>query len=191
MQEDLQPEDLATTFNAYIQEAKRLKALYADQIELLIGLETEYITPNTLDKLDILLEQYSDSIQYIVGSLHHVSGIPIDFDRATFDKAVSTFPEGKDGLTQLEHFFCAYFDAQYDLMCRLQPEVIGHFDLCRLYLPDAKFDNAEVWKRIERNVKYGIDHGALFEVNAAAFRKGWKAAYPNTDVLKVGHCLIA
>jgi histidinol-phosphatase (PHP family) len=181
----LQPEDLAKTFDAYVQEATRLKVLYADQIELLIGLETEYITPDTLDKLDLLLEQYSDSVSYIVGSLHHVNGTPIDFDRATFDKAVSNFPAQKDGLTQLEHLFSAYFDAQYELLRRLHPEVVGHIDLCRLYLPDANFGNPDVWKKIERNVGYAVDYGALFEVNAAAFRKGWKAAYPGADVLKV------
>ena len=30
-----------------------------------------------------------------------------------------------------------------------------------------------------------IDYGALFEINAAAFRRGWRTAYPEDDVAKV------
>lgn len=188
MQEDLQLEDLEKTFEAYIQEAIRLRDKYEDRIQLLIGLETEYITLASLDKLSDLLERYSDFIEYLVGSVHHVNGIPIDFDRETFDKCLASFPDqaqSPEGLTQLEQLFNAYFDAQYELMKRVKPEVIGHIDLCRLYLPDASFQHEQVWAKVERNVRFAIEYGALFEVNAAAFRKGWKSAYPAPDVLKV------
>lgn len=81
----------------------------------------------------------------------------------------------------------AYFDAQYEVLQRFKPEIVGHLDLCRLYTPDLKFtDFQEVWKRIERNVEYAISYGALFEVNTAAFRKKWKTAYPGPDVAQVG-----
>jgi len=36
-----------------------------------------------------------------------------------------------------------------------------------------------------KNVLYAIEYGALFEVNAAAFRKGWDAAYPGQDVIEM------
>lgn len=152
-------------------------------------METEYITPQTLDDIQALLDRHSGTIQYLVGSLHHVNTVPIDFDRATFDRAVASFPEssGSQGLTQLEQLFVAYFDAQYELMQRFKPEVIGHFDLCRLYVPEASFANPVVWSKVERNVRFGISYGALFEINAAAFRKGWKTAYPGVDVLSVSH----
>ena len=179
-------EDLETTFDTYITEALRLKAKYAGQIEILIGLESEYIIQSSLDKLRVLLEQYSASISYIVGSVHHVNSIPIDFDKETFDRAVASFSQEKESLPQLQQLFCAYFDAQYRLLYTFRPEVIGHFDLCRLYLPDMSFCDEIVWKRVERNVRFAVEYGALFEVNAAAFRKGWRTAYPGADVLKVG-----
>lgn len=43
----------------------------------------------------------------------------------------------------------------------------------------------EVWRRIERNIDYAIGYGALFEVNASAFRKGWNTAYPASDIFRV------
>lgn len=185
-------------FVSFLDEAKRLKAHYASQIILLVGLETEFITPRDLEELEGILERYQPYvIEYIVGSVHHVNGIPIDFDEATYRRSVASFSGGtcdsKEDIHgednsgrhrgQLEGFLLAYFDAQYELLQRFKPEIIGHIDLCRLYTPNLKFaDFPEVWKRMERNVGYAISYGALFEVNTAAFRKKWETAYPGPDV---------
>lgn len=138
-----------------------------------------------MSQLQTLLARHQEHISYIVGSVHHVNGIPIDFDKETFDKAVQSQKQGQDGLSELDQLFCSYFDAQHDMILSCTPEVIGHFDLCRLYLPEASFGNPRVWSRVQRNVDTAIRIGALFEINAAAFRKGWKSAYPGPDVVKV------
>jgi len=126
-------------------------------------------------------------IQHVVGSVHHVNAIPIDFDEPTYHKALASFAEeGDSEHDRLERFLVAYFDAQYELLQRFKPEIIGHFDLCRLYTPDVKFaDYLTVWEKIERNIEYAVSYGALFEMNAAAFRKKWDTAYPGADVAKL------
>lgn len=159
-----------------------------------MGLETEFITRPDLDRLQELLLNHGDRIEYLVGSVHHVNGIPIDFDLKTFDKALSGFTSSDPtacrnralDASPMEGLLSAYFDAQYEVMCRFKPEIIGHFDLCRLYHPELRFlDYPLVWEKILRNVQFAIGYGALFEVNAAAFRKGWQSAYPAEDVLEV------
>jgi len=40
-------------------------------------------------------------------------------------------------------------------------------------------------KILKRNIKFAINYGALFEVNAAALRKGWLTPYPGEDVVAV------
>ena len=178
-------DDLCKAFDGFIVEACRLRKQYKSRITLLIGLETEYITTESLLHVKTLLHRHSDIIDLVVGSVHHVHSIPIDFDRATFDRAVAA-QAGDDHASRLQNCFCAYLDAQYDLLTSLRPEVIGHFDLCRLYTPNADLHNrAETWQRVKRNVEFAIDYGALFEVNASAFRKGWTSAYPGPDVLEV------
>lgn len=64
--------------------AHRLKAKYVDQITLLVGLETEFITQTDMDELEGLLAASGDRVEYLVGSVHHVRGITIDFDQDTF-----------------------------------------------------------------------------------------------------------
>ncbi|GAA5850716.1 hypothetical protein JCM3766R1_000184 [Sporobolomyces carnicolor] len=178
----LSPQDLSDTFSRYLTAANRLKDEYRDKIALLVGLETEYIDRAGLSKLEQLLETSSASIDYIVGSVHHCDELPIDFDQPRFDHVVSL----QDGARERERFarlFAKYFDNQFELIDRLRPEVIGHFDLCRLYYPDTNFkEYPEVWAKIERNIELAVSYGALFELNASAFRKGWKTGYPGAEV---------
>jgi histidinol-phosphatase (PHP family) len=177
--------DLTEQFDRYLDEAHRLKLQYASKITLLVGLETEFITDADLDNLDILLERVGDRIEYIVGSVHHVNGIPIDFDLATYHKSLHSLGDDTEERT-LELFLSAYFDAQYDLIRRFHPEIIGHIDLCRLYNPHLQLSSVPAaWQKLERNIIFAVEYGALFEVNAAAFRKKWDTAYPGLDVVKV------
>ncbi|KZT63644.1 histidinol phosphate phosphatase H [Daedalea quercina L-15889] len=194
---DLYPEEdgmtlaaLATQFDAFLAEAHRLKEQYANDITLLVGLETEFITGEDLAHLETLLSKQRGRIEYLVGSVHHVHTIPIDFDTAMFGKALDSFgpshPSGEEDHQRMEALLCAYFDAQYEVLRRFQPEIIGHVDLCRLYNPTLRFgDYPSAWEKVERNVAYAISYGALFELNAAALRKGWAASYPGEDVAEL------
>lgn len=195
LQEELGVDHLSTTFEVYLVEAWRLKELYASRIAVLVGIESEYITDSGLDQLELLLKKHGDTIQYVVGSVHHCHEHAIDFDKHRFDVALASFPSAESSNTkkeddpdanQFSQLFCAYFDAQYTVLDRLRPAVVGHFDLCRLYYPERDFRSfPAVWAKIERNIRLGVSYGALFEVNASAFRKGWSSAYPAPDVFEV------
>jgi histidinol-phosphatase (PHP family) len=192
----MSPEDLVATFQSFVKEAQRLRVKYEGQIDLLVGLETDYITSLDLLHLKTLLTEHGSDIDYIVGSIHHVNSIPIDFDLATYQRAVAScssqiLPDEDEGAltseeARLSSFFEAYFDAQYTLLTTHHPEVIGHFDLCRLYTPSISFDRfPTVLIKIRRNIEYAIDYGAVFEMNAASLRKGWSSPYPGREVFEV------
>ena len=173
-------------FEGYIDEAHRLQLAYQDKITLLVGLETEYITSADLDNLEKLLERHGEKIEYIVGSVHHVHGIPIDLDLATFQSCLEGF-HGETKHNRMEEFLCAYFDAQYVVLEKFRPDIVGHIDLCRLYNPRLLFsDYPRAEEKLERNIRFAADYGALFEASAAPFRKGWDTAYPGKDALEVG-----
>ncbi|KAI9623944.1 hypothetical protein H4Q26_017090 [Puccinia striiformis f. sp. tritici PST-130] len=184
---ELQPSDLAEQFDRFILEAGRLKQLYSSKIGLLVGIETELIEQsNTFDLLDRTIARYRDTLDYLVGSVHHVNQIPIDFDQQTFDRAVLSFEVANHALEPVYELCEAYFDAQYRLIDRYRPEVIGHFDLCLLFRPDLDLQAAPaVWTKIESNIRLAISYGALFEVNSASIRKGWSTPYPSPPILNL------
>ncbi|KAJ7840453.1 hypothetical protein B0H13DRAFT_1649695, partial [Mycena leptocephala] len=88
-------------------------------------------------------------------------------------------------------FLCAHLEAQHEILVRFHPEVVGHFDLCRLYTPTLQIvEYPEACEHAKRNIRYAVDHGALFEVNAAISSRTY--IYPNgalTAILETGERL--
>jgi histidinol-phosphatase (PHP family) len=209
----LTPEDLERMYLDFLKTATALQSKYKDRIQLLIGIETDFVTRLDLDRTKAILDSRTD-IQYVVGSVHHVAGVSIDFDKSTYLRSIEHCTANTIGSTmtiasssklempqpihpdfvptdkELLPFLVKYLDAQYEMIESLEPEVIGHFDLCLLFNPGYRLDlpgREEVWNRVERNIKRVVGYGGLFEANGAAIRKGWETSYPSKEVLRVSH----
>lgn len=150
---------------------------YKDQIALLVGTEIEFIHTGYADAIDQLRKQHM--VDYVVGSLHHVGTIPIDFSNELYQKAI-------DKHQSLEALFEAYFDEQYVMLQAVKPEVVGHFDLVRIFAgSDACLQQSAIWNKVVRNVDLVIGYGGLFEINSRAWKKGLTDAYPHRSIIKV------
>ena len=162
-------------FGRYMDEARRLQRLYADRIEVLVGFETE-ATPGAITLAEQLIAAYAPD--YIVGSVHHVEGIPFDYSEAEYRRAV-------EALGGMEALYCAYFDRQHELIERLKPQVVGHFDLIRLFDPMYRRNlmYPEVLKRIKRNLELIRDLGLILDYNVAALKKGAFEPYLSRPIL--------
>jgi histidinol-phosphatase (PHP family) len=157
-----------------------LREKYSSQIRILIGFETEYIRSRSVTNIKNLLNSYK--FDFCVGSIHHVLGIPIDFNTELWNKAKDVCG-GTD-----EMLFAKYFDEQYELLTQIRPLVIGHFDVIRLWAPDKMVRLRQwptVWEKVLRNIDVVIGYGGLFELNSAAFRKGFPEAYPTSEIAAV------
>jgi histidinol-phosphatase (PHP family) len=184
--QDLYPEekhlmtaDLFDTFRRYHAAALRLRAKYAAQISLLIGFETEFIRPESI--LLILGLQQEYEFDFVVGSIHHVRGIPIDYNSGMWEEAAEVCG-GEEGL------FGEYFDEQFELLRGVKPLVVGHFDVIRLWAPNRMVrlrQWAGVWDKVVRNIECVIAYGGAFELNSAAFRKGFDEPYPTAEIATV------
>ncbi len=182
-QEDLYPEeahlipsDLYDIFDKYYKHAKVLQTKYKNIIKLLVGFETDYIHGESFDLIARLRKQYH--FDMFVGSIHHVRSIPIDFDHVLWNKAESACG-GLEGLYE------EYFDTQYAMLQRLEPPIVGHFDLIKLKSPDhtiplTRFPS--VWQGVIRNINFIAEYGGMMEINSAALRKGWEVPYPSGEV---------
>ena len=178
-------QSLAKVSDLFYDEAIRLRKKYESQIKLLIGFEGEWIRPSTYT----LIKDFQNKFHFdlFVGSVHHVHTIPIDYDRKTYEKVRET-AGGTD-----ERLFEDYFDSQFDMLQKLHPPVVGHFDLIRLFSDDSNGSFARwdgVWSRILRNLQFVSQYGGVIELNSSALRKGLSEAYPKVEICKVSSLMI-
>ncbi|RKP26638.1 putative histidinol-phosphatase, partial [Syncephalis pseudoplumigaleata] len=173
------PQLLVERFDAYVQEARRLRVCYRDRIALLIGMETEYIYDEQASEVNALRQRYD--LDYIIGSVHHVHGHPIDFNAAMLAQAQAA--SGEEGT--VDELVLDYFVAQYRMLQALKPEVVGHFDLIRRLMPITTSWSSAVWEQLRQNAQYIASYGGLVEINTAAWKYGLADPYPQANVVRV------
>ena len=146
------------------------------KIEVYVGFETEAYS-GALDYAAKLREQHRPD--YIVGSVHHIDDISFDMGSDQYAKAL----QAAGGY---ESLYSAYFDRQYELLHHLKPEVVGHFDLIRIF--DANYLDhlllPLVWKRICRNLEFIRQEGLILDFNLRALSKGAVEPYVARPILK-------
>ncbi len=166
---------MAERFGRYMTEARRLQAAYADQIEILVGFETED-TPGSLALAQQLLAAYAPD--YIVGGVHHLDSIAFDYSPEEYRRAA-------EACGGLEGLYCAYFDRQLNMIETLKPQVVAHFDLIRIF--DSTYRRQimrqEVQNRIRRNLEAIRDFGLILDFNVAALKKGASEPYVCQPIL--------
>lgn len=157
-----------------------MRSKYQSQIKLLIGFEGEWIRPSTFPLIQNFRKKFNFDL--FVGSVHHVHAIPIDYDRTKYEEA-----RDKSGGTD-ERLFEDYYDSQLEMLQKLNPPVVGHFDLIRLMSDDGNRTFTQwngVWSRIVRNLKLIAENGGVIELNSSALRKGLSEAYPKVEICQV------
>lgn len=172
-------ESLVQNESAYVAEALRLRVKYGSQISLPIGFESDWCGPHSAGLIEQSLSRHP--FDFYIGSIHHVHGVPVDYDRDMYEQA-RTANGGTD--TSL---FAAYYDEQLEMLQKLQPPVVGHFDLIRLKSDDPNIDwtrARSVWPRILRNLDFVASYGGILEVNTAALRKGMQEPYPSAVICR-------
>jgi histidinol-phosphatase (PHP family) len=167
---------LAARFERFVSTARRLQRTHADEISIYVAMEIETY-PGSLDLAETLADRHD--LDYLVGSVHHVDAIPIDSSQAEYARATAV----AGGLSAL---YCRYFDQQYEMLKRLTPAVVGHFDLIRIFDEDyhKRILKPEVWQRVVRNLEFIRDRGLILDVNLRALFKGAPEPYPCKPILR-------
>ncbi|KAL2755207.1 hypothetical protein ACRALDRAFT_1064909 [Sodiomyces alcalophilus JCM 7366] len=177
--EELKPDpaaslaELAPRHEAYLKEAQRLRDEYASQIHILIGFEGEWCRPAYGPLIRSLAAH--PAVDYFIGSIHHVNGIPIDYDKALYARALESAGGSEEAL------YVRYYDQQYEMLTALRPRVVGHLDLIRLMSEEPGRDVRtwpRVWERIVRNLELVKEYDGLLECNSSALRKELPEPYP-------------
>lgn len=184
---------LEQNFGAFLRHAVRLQKAYSARngMQVLVGFEIEGLDQNHIAYARKLLDD-PNGVNMAVGSVHYVHEIPIDFNSELWLAA-----QQKTAEKTARALYRDYYALQNQVIEGLKPSVVGHFDLIRLFAPagqtdpttgktiadiDVQKDWPEVWDQIVANIRKVVEYGGLFELNAAAIRKGWALPYPQADV---------
>jgi len=167
---------LMQRFLHYIQKGKALKDQYQDQISLYIGFETETYTGYEQHIKTLVTKCQPD---YMVGSVHHVNDINFDYSPEEYDRAIR-----KSG--DIIQLYSNYFDIQYDMIQKIQPQVIGHFDVVRLYDPlyERTLRTPLIEQKINRNLKLIRSQNMILDFNLRSLYKGADEPYISRPILK-------
>jgi len=181
----LYPDELSAGFDArmlyerfarYMTEARRLQRKYAPAIRMYVAVETEAYT-GALDFADTLRRTFRPD--YLLGSVHHVNDIPIDATPGQYAES-ARMSGGIDAL------YCDYFDVQHDMIQRLTPQVVGHFDLVRMFDPEyqQRIEKPEIRQRIVRNLNLVRACDLILDFNVRALAKGMNEPYVSAAILR-------
>jgi histidinol-phosphatase (PHP family) len=167
---------LYARFERYMATGRALQKKYARQISLYIGFETETYT-GAYPFIERLVRKFAPD--YIVGSVHHVADQGIDATAAQYQRLAQQLG-GVDAL------YKAYFDVQYDMLVRLKPQVVGHFDLVRIFDPDyrLRMENTSIRRRIQRNLEAIRSLNLIMDFNLRPLQRGESEPYITRSILQ-------
>jgi histidinol-phosphatase (PHP family) len=173
----LTPDFLLDRFAAYMQECRRLQKRYRSEIRIFAAMEIE-----TYSGYETFIPSLINRFQpdYIVGSVHFVNDMGFDYSQGQYDKTVAA----AGGIDQL---YCNYFDAQYQMIKLLQPAVVGHFDLIRIFDPGYKqrLLQPEIMARITRNLQLIRELDLIMDFNLRSLLKGADEPYISRVILEM------
>ncbi|MBP5314177.1 MAG: histidinol-phosphatase [Eggerthellaceae bacterium] len=160
---------------AYKQEINRLKAKYADTIEIRCGIEQDYCSVEPTDDYD-----------YVIGSVHYLykdgKYLCIDDTSEEF-KRITEEHFGGDVYALTE----AYWTCVADVVEKTNADIIGHFDLISKFNENKEFFDehdkryVRAWqKAADALLKYDIP----FEINTGAISRRYKTQpYPSLEMI--------
>lgn len=173
----LTPELILDRLDSYMVECRRLQNKYRDQIVIFPGLEIETYADYE-QFVPYLINRFQPD--YIVGSVHFVDDIGFDYSPSLYNKAVET-------AGSIDELYCRYYDKQYEMIKILQPAVVGHFDLIRIFDTDYKSRHLKptILKRIKRNLKLIKDLDLIMDFNLRSMHKGAEEPYITRTILEM------
>ena len=176
IQAGLNAEKMHRRFQQYVATCRQLQERYRSQIQLFVGCEIESYG-GAIGLVRQLMDTYA--FEYIVGSLHHVYDIGFDYSPQLYRDAL----QAAGGL---EALYCSYFDDQFEMIRTVKPQVVGHFDLIRIFDDDYRQRLAlpAVKQRIARNLELIKDLDLTLDCNVRALSKGASEPYPTRVILQ-------
>lgn len=155
-------------FARYVEEVLELKKEYAEKIEVLLGVESDFF-PESADIYRHIYEQYP--FDYIIGSVHYTRGVSI-FNKKRWRGLSET-----EQVEQKEY----YYDLIQQSARSGMFQILGHIDAMKGFYP--AFSDIKTPK-VEETLKVISECETAIEINTSGKTKyvgGW---YPSDEMLE-------
>jgi histidinol-phosphatase (PHP family) len=157
-------------FGNYVAEVLRLKERYADRIEVLLGVESDFF-PDEISHYRAAYAQYP--FDYIIGSVHQTGGISI-FNKNRW----SRLDDGQQLEVKKDYYRMIRDSADEGLF-----QILGHIDAMKGYYPQfAEIRGAE--KDIDAALQAVARHDIALEINTSGSTKDCGGWYPSDAILE-------
>lgn len=173
----------------YLAEIDRLKAVYADQIQIYKSLEVDYI-PNVLTVNSPSIKAIN--LDYTVGAVHYVDyladGQPWGFEGSdeNFQKGLKEIFKG-----DIQACITRYYELIRAMVNQDCPNVVAHLDrIKKLNKNDRYFSERAAWYQNEviDTLDAIADANSIMEINTKGYYKGeTEDTYPGKWVLEIAH----
>lgn len=171
---------------SYIKETGRLKDEYSNSIEVLRGVELDYI-----DGVDVraFMDYETCGFDYFIGSVHYVFSkilnnyYEVDGPSESFQYLIE-----KGFENNVDEFIERYYSSVRKMIIEYKPQVIAHIDLIKKNNEGGKyFDEAgDLYiGQVEETLAVVKKSGALLEINTGAISRGYTdKPYPSDYILR-------
>ncbi len=170
----------------YYEALNYLKEKYKDQIEVLIGLEIDYV-PNLISPNSEYLK--TENLDFVIGSVHFLgklnNGKHWDFE--------GNSKNVEKGLTEvfdndIEKMIRKYYQNIREMVNLSRPTIIGHLDRIKaINRHKIYFTEKETWyqEEIEKTLTVIAETDCILELNTKGmYRRGDKEPYPSNWIIK-------
>jgi histidinol-phosphatase (PHP family) len=158
----------------YRREIARLKDVYGDRIEILMGIELD------ADGIDT-----ADAYDYAIASVHHMTVAGKDYCiDLSVDETRRMLSEGFGG--DFDSLAEAYYEKLTNYALRSGAHIIGHFDLPTKFSEvGVPFDpEAPRYKAAWQAALSALGNKIVFEINTGAISRGYRSEpYPASPIL--------
>lgn len=175
-------------YGNYCNEVRALREEYSDRIKIHLGLEIDYI-PGVLDDFSSLISE--GGLEYCIGSVHLVNDRSVNPDDLWFIDG-SHQEVYDDGIRRIfngdaRKAVTAFFHQNNEMIERVRPTIIGHFDKVVMHNKDRYFTYDEPWFQslVNETVDLIRQYGIICEINTRGLYKGRHTDfYPASSTIK-------
>lgn len=152
----------------YMDKTARLRDQYSDRMEILTGMEIDFISRDFGPHIDYFRNL---PLAYRIGSVHFVpnqEGVPLDCD-GSFDRFARYLSDGYDG--DLRYVVEKYFEQVLTMTELGGFEMLGHFDkiIGNAFQADPSLEDQHWYEALVDDViSHAADRGLIVEINTKA-----------------------